>query len=177
MTRPSVQLAPLPWWMQALDKSTVVVGRRNTSDVVRVFSKAMDELLQFPCPSPSHPLPGHPTEEQWAQLCTPKHWGNYVKGVVAQFHDLWAEQGCVPFDAVVLSTVPLGGGLSSSASLEVALWTFLDGLRGGSPTDAVTKALCCQAAEHHYARVPCGIMDQFVCSLAKKGHSLLIDCR
>ena len=167
----------LCWIMQALDKATVVVGRRTQSDVVRVFSKAMDDLLQFPSPSPSHPLPAHPTEEQWDQLCIPKHWGNYVKGVIAQFHDLWEGQGCVPFDAVVLSSVPLGGGLSSSASLEVALWTFLDALRGGPPTDDVTKALRCQAAEHRYARVPCGIMDQFVCSLAQKDHSLLIDCR
>lgn len=42
------------------------------------------------------------------------------------------------------------------------------------PTD---KALACQKAEHDYAGVPCGIMDQFTSVMGKEGHALLIDCR
>lgn len=99
------------------------------------------------------------------------------------------------FQAVITSSVPTGGGLSSSASLEVATYTFLDALSGLKdvmyiiisylayylliysmfrPTD---KALACQKAEHDYAGVPCGIMDQFTSVMGRDGHALLIDCR
>jgi galactokinase len=44
-------------------------------------------------------------------------------------------------------------------------------------TDSKQKALCCQRAEHEYALVPCGIMDQFISIMGKKDCALLIDCR
>lgn len=80
------------------------------------------------------------------------------------------------FSAVIASSVPLGGGLSSSASMEVAFYTFLQQIK---PDDGVevAKAVACQQAEHSHAGVPCGIMDQFVAVLGKKGHALLIDCK
>jgi len=43
--------------------------------------------------------------------------------------------------------------------------------------DAMVKAKCCQRAEHVYANMPCGIMDQFIATMGKAGHALLIDCR
>lgn len=84
----------------------------------------------------------------------------------------------VPFEAVVVSSVPLGGGVSSSASLEVATYTFLDVLTsGGADVSKKDKALACQKAEHQYAGMPCGIMDQFISVMGQEGHALLIDCR
>ena len=84
----------------------------------------------------------------------------------------------VPFEAVVVSSVPLGGGVSSSASLEVATYTFLDVLTsGGTDVSKKDKALACQKAEHQYAGMPCGIMDQFISVMGQEGHALLIDCR
>ncbi|KAF7205170.1 galactokinase-like [Nothobranchius furzeri] len=80
------------------------------------------------------------------------------------------------FRAVVASSVPLGGGLSSSASLEVAVYTFLQQLKPDDG-DKLSKALACQQAEHTHAGVPCGIMDQFVSVFGREGHALLIDCR
>jgi galactokinase len=80
------------------------------------------------------------------------------------------------FDALVHSTVPLGGGLSSSAALEVATATLLETITG-KKLDPVDKALLCQQAEHQYAGVPCGIMDQFVSVMGRKDHLLLLDCR
>ena len=161
---------------QALEKSTVLVGRRTNSDMIRFYSCSVeDPLLQFPCPTPSNPLPPKPTEEEWNQLCKEKHWGNYVKGVVAQFLDLTGK--IFPLDAVIVTDVPLGGGVSSSASLEVAVFSFLEQLTGEDTHGSVTKALRCQAAEHNYAKMPCGVMDQFVCTLAQPGKALLIDCR
>ena len=58
------------------------------------------------------------------------------------------------------SNVPLGGGLSSSAALEVATATLLEAITG-RVVGQVEKALLCQKAEHEYAGMPCGIMDQF----------------
>jgi len=78
---------------------------------------------------------------------------------------------------VVVTSVPLGGGLSSSASLEVATFTFLEALSKHDQIDPLTKAKRCQSAEHKFANMPCGIMDQFVSTMGQAGHALLIDCR
>jgi galactokinase len=72
--------------------------------------------------------------------------------------------------------VPLGGGLSSSAALEVATATLLEAITGQS-LDPVAKALLCQQAEHQFAGVPCGIMDQFISVMGRQDHLLLLDCR
>ena len=80
------------------------------------------------------------------------------------------------FDATIHSTVPLGGGLSSSAALEVATATLLEAITG-KRLDPVEKALLCQKAEHEFAGMPCGIMDQFISVMGRKNHLLLLDCR
>lgn len=48
---------------------------------------------------------------------------------------------------------------------------------GTDDGDLVAKALACQKAEHEFAGMPCGIMDQFISVMGKEGHALLIDCR
>lgn len=108
------------------------------------------------------------------QKSDPK-WGNYVRGVCALFINETGKElpGC---DFVIGTTVPLGGGLSSSASLEVSVATFLEELTGIKLT-LMKKTLLCQMAEHKYAGAPCGIMDQFVSVHAKEGHALLLDCK
>ena len=80
------------------------------------------------------------------------------------------------FDAVIESTLPYGGGLASSAALEVATATLLEAMTGQT-LDPIEKALLCQQAEHDFAGVPCGIMDQFTSILARENHALLLDCR
>ena len=101
-------------------------------------------------------------------------WTSYVQGTIAccRARGLAAE----PFCAVINSNVPLGGGLSSSASLEVAVATTLEALTG-KKIDPIQKALLCQQAEHEYAKMPCGIMDQFISAMAEKDHAMLLDCR
>lgn len=101
-------------------------------------------------------------------------WVSYVEGVIAGFIDSGTT---IPaFDAVVLSSVPIGGGLSSSAALEVALATTLESITG-IQLDSTEKALLCQRAEHRFAGVPCGIMDQFSSLFGKPGELMLLDCR
>ncbi len=101
-------------------------------------------------------------------------WHNYPMGVIAGF----LAMGTTPvgFDALIHSTVPLGGGLSSSAALEVSTATLLEAITGRK-LDPVEKALLCQKAEHDYAGMPCGIMDQFISVMGKENHLLLLDCR
>ncbi|KAM9816687.1 galactokinase [Neosynchiropus ocellatus] len=149
----------------ALPLVTVVVGSQAPGRDVAVVttSKDADEPRRavFNMSSDASALsPGSP------------RWANYVKGVVQHYRG-----PLVPgFRAVMVSSVPLGGGLSSSASLEVAFYTFLQQLNPDDG-DKLSKALACQQAEHTHAGVPCGIMDQFVSVLGREGHALLIDCR
>lgn len=100
-------------------------------------------------------------------------WQSYVYGVIIEF-DL--ENGNLSsFDAVIDSTLPIGSGLSSSAALEVALATALEAHMGSSHA-SLKKAKLCQRAEHVYAGVPCGIMDQYASSFSQADTLLLLDC-
>ena len=104
---------------------------------------------------------------------TPK-WSNYIRGVLCGFQNRGVK---IPaLDIAFLSTVPLGGGLSSSAALEVCTATLMEAATGKS-IDPIEKALLAQKAEHDFAGVPCGIMDQFISALGREGHLLLLDCR
>ncbi|XP_075252282.1 galactokinase-like isoform X2 [Convolutriloba macropyga] len=100
-------------------------------------------------------------------------WANYVLGTVNEF--LKHQSLTSGFDCSIVSSVPVGGGLSSSASLEAAIFTLLEGLTGKC-ADKVEKALACQKAEHTFANVPCGIMDQFATVLCQKNKLLMLDC-
>eukprot|EP00614_Pseudopedinella_elastica_P007364 CAMPEP_0172585050 /NCGR_PEP_ID=MMETSP1068-20121228/4531_1 /TAXON_ID=35684 /ORGANISM="Pseudopedinella elastica, Strain CCMP716" /LENGTH=467 /DNA_ID=CAMNT_0013379387 /DNA_START=225 /DNA_END=1628 /DNA_ORIENTATION=+ len=106
-------------------------------------------------------------------------WANYVKGVVKQYSADLPPGKKFAFKAAFASDVPLGAGLSSSAALEVATATMLEQLHppGGSSVSKETKALRCQAAEHEFCGMPCGIMDQFISALGEQGKLLQIDCR
>ena len=104
----------------------------------------------------------------------PGSWVNYVAGVIAGF--LEAGTSIPAFDAVVDSNVPVGGGLSSSAALEVATATLIEAMTGTSVSKA-EKSLICQQAEHRFAGVPCGIMDQFSSVFGKPNELMLLDCK
>jgi galactokinase len=111
-------------------------------------------------------------------------WISYVAGVIAQYQRLGGADGDgagglaagEELDIAVSSSVPLGSGLSSSAALEVAVATLLE-QAWMIEVRARTKALLCQRAEQEFAGVPCGIMDQFVSVMGRRGCALLIDCR
>ncbi|XP_038012762.1 galactokinase [Motacilla alba alba] len=149
----------------ALQLGTVLVGSPTQDDTISIVTTSAEadepHRVQFLAPRPSSSLsPGQP------------HWANYIKGVIQHYPG-----GPVPgFSAVVASDIPLGGGLSSSAALEVATYTFLQQLCPDNG-DLVAKALVCQKAEHTFAGMPCGIMDQFISVMGQEGHALLIDCR
>lgn len=103
-------------------------------------------------------------------------WFDYVQGVIAGALQEEGNWQVPSFVAVIHSNVPLGGGLSSSAALEVATATLLEAILE-KKMDPVRKALLCQKAEHEFAKMPCGIMDQFISVMGKKDHLMLLDCR
>lgn len=148
---------------------TVIVGRRSKSNECHLVSCNVDEVC------PGFPVPSFPSADQPRLVtCEPPVWAKYVKGVVA----LMNKNGDIPaFDAVIKSSIPLGGGVSSSAALEVATQLFISELIGGVALSLTERALLCQEAEHRYAGNNCGIMDQFISVMAKEGRALLIDCK
>ena len=149
----------------AINRYTVIAADVADGQVARVYSALIDEQQEIPLPS---------GEVASGEVEALPEWTRYIRGVFDAYH----EAGISPlaFDAVVDSTVPVGGGLSSSASLEVATATLIETLTGQSVTP-VRKALLCQLAEHRGAGVPCGIMDQFSSVLCQAGHLMLLDCR
>lgn len=100
-------------------------------------------------------------------------WGAYVAGVLSQ-----CAGSSLPPRGVRLafaSSVPVGAGLSSSAALEVSTALVVNALLGESkPPAEVAKA--CRRAEHEFAGVPCGIMDQYISCMAVEENALFIDC-
>jgi len=103
-----------------------------------------------------------------------QHWANYVLGVVMEFLSR-----CFPvqgFDAVFAGDIPLGGGLSSSAALESA-FAFAINDMGQFGVSRLELAQIGQSAEHKYAGVRCGIMDQFASLHGEKNQLLKLDCR
>lgn len=101
-------------------------------------------------------------------------WANYLLGVLHQFR----ERGfsVQPFYCVFGGNIPLGAGLSSSAALECGFAFALSELNllNVSASDIVAIA---QWAEHHYAGVKCGIMDQFASVMGKTENVILLDCQ
>ena len=144
----------------AIDRYIVIAGAANNSSKARIATAFTDEPAEFDVGEPQEP--GEPK------------WANYIRGVIRGFQDRGHH---VPgFDAYILSSVPGGAGLSSSAALECATATFLEGLLD-TVLQTKEKALLCQKAEHDFAGVPCGIMDQFASAFGKPNRLVLIDCK
>jgi galactokinase len=101
-------------------------------------------------------------------------WPNYILGAVAQFHQKGiALKG---FNALLTADVPVGAGLSSSAAVECATAFALNELLGAG-LERIEMVKMAQKAEHEYAGVMCGIMDQFASMMGKKDHVIKLDCR
>lgn len=101
-------------------------------------------------------------------------WIRYPAGVA----HLLSEAG-VPLrgmQAVLHSTIPIGGGMSSSAALCVAS-TLAMCSAVGAELDRITVAKLCQQVEHRFAGVRCGIMDQYVSLFGEEKRAVLLDCR
>jgi galactokinase len=144
----------------AIDRYITILASPREDEVVQAFSVDYDQCNSFRLSSiePSQEAP----------------WSNYLRGVYQQF----LNRGFRPLgaDLVLSGNVPLGAGLSSSAALEVVTAETVRVL-SAVEISGVELALLCQAAEHDFVGVQCGIMDQFVSALAQQGKALFVDCR
>jgi galactokinase len=101
-------------------------------------------------------------------------WRNYVRGTLKCLRETNSDFGGV--NLAITGNVPQGAGLSSSASVEMAiLKTIVDLYQ--LELEGVTAALLGQRAENEFVGCNCGIMDQLVSSLGLEGHAMLLDCR
>lgn len=100
-------------------------------------------------------------------------WMRYLQGVLAEYAHRAVV--CPPLDIVVASSVPVGGGLSSSAALELAMAHLIEAVTEitWSPAERIRAAV---SAERDGAGVPCGIMDQTIVEQGEQGCVLLLDC-
>ncbi len=146
----------------AIDYQTVIACARRDDRQVRVIAVDYDNAQD----SFSLDEPIVRTEEPM--------WANYVRGVVKHLQKRHADFGGV--DMVISGNVPQGAGLSSSASLEVAVGTVLQQLYS-LPLDGAAIAVNGQEAENQFVGCNCGIMDQLISALGQKDHAMLLDCR
>lgn len=98
-------------------------------------------------------------------------WANHLRGMIAALS--WVGLSATGADIAFAGDLPQGSGLSSSASLAVALGLTL----AGPAADRQALARAAQWSEHHYVGTRCGIMDQIASACCVAGHALLIDCR
>ena len=144
----------------AIDRETLVAAAARPDRRVRVHSLNEAEGAEFDLDVPGPVRRGV--------------WLDYVEGVARALERRgFRLRGA---DLALLSDVPVGAGLSSSAALEVSTGLALSAV-AGHEVDPVTLALAGQEAEHTYVGAQVGIMDQLISALGRKGHALLIDCR
>ena len=144
----------------ALSFGTYLLLRKNGGKTVRFRSLNQPEV----------------TELGLDQLTTPldKSWVNYPLGVFAQFikRGIEIKEG---FDILIWGDVPNGAGLSSSAALEVVTAFALNDQLGTNFNRTVLAQIG-QKAEHEFAFVNCGIMDQFASANGAKDHAIHLNC-
>jgi len=144
----------------ALSFGTYLLIRKNDSKTVKFRSLNQPEIVELGLD----------------QLTTPldKVWVNYPLGVFAQFikRGIEIKEG---YDILIWGDVPNGAGLSSSASLEVVTAFALND-QLGSKFSLTILAQIGQKAEHEFALVNCGIMDQFAAANGAKDHAIYLNC-
>jgi galactokinase len=143
----------------AIDRATWIALRPRGDDKVRLMSLDLNETAEFDL---AHLERGS------------KDWRAYPQGVA------WALQAAGlklrGWEGIVSCDVPMGAGLSSSASFELATARAFASA-GGLSWDAAQMAILCQKAENDWVGVNCGIMDQMISAVGRQGHAVLIDCR
>ena len=144
----------------AIDFGTLAAISPRSDGRVVVWSENFNEQV-------SHQIEGLPKNGGG-------HWSGYPLGVVKVLREAGFK---VPaFSLTIQGDVPLGAGLSSSASIEVATALAALSLAGASPEREEIAKLC-QRAENTYVGSSCGIMDQFIACRGAENHALLLDCR
>ena len=150
----------------ALTMKTTLVARKRNDDVIRLKATDLDVMVETKV-------------SEMHDLKDKLKWGDYQIGVMLELiNDGYDISGC---DLLYDDTVPHGGGLSSSAAIEVStaicFATFSNEKKGiDKKLDMIEMALISQRAEHNFIGVKCGIMDQFASAMGKKDHAVYLNC-
>jgi galactokinase len=144
----------------AIDFRTVATIRPRTDGRIVLSSENMSEQVSYP----ADPLPA----------VARQHWSDYPMGVAWSLAQEGVRVGA--FELSLEGNVPLGAGLSSSASIEVATAFALLELAGAT-LPLATVALACQRAENAFVGARSGIMDQFIACAGQQDHALMLDTR
>ena len=145
----------------ALSFGTYLLISSNSEQKINFRSLNMEAVYSLELTQLSQPLPN-------------KAWANYPLGVFAQFikRGVAITQG---YDILFWGNVPAGAGLSSSAAMEVVTAYALNELLG-TGYELTELAKIGRAAEHEFAGVMCGIMDQFASAHGKADHAIYLNC-
>lgn len=144
----------------AIDRHTVVAGAARTDSKLNVVAKDLHEEMTID-------LADEPVKKRG-------DWRDYVEGTVRCVADKFGELSGA--DLIITSSVPIGGGLSSSAAIEVSVGLAMLEL-SGKKVGREDLAFAAQCAEHEFVGTRSGIMDQFTSVFAKEGEAMLLDCR
>jgi galactokinase len=144
----------------AIERATVIAAATRQDTLIRAWSDCDESEADFDS--------ARLDEGPWGK------WWDYLAGVTGELH----AEGCVTggADVAIVSDVPVGGGVASSAAIEVASAVALSSL-AGCTIDPEALALLCQRAENDYVGMRCGILDQFTSVFARPGQMLWLDCR
>jgi galactokinase len=147
----------------AIDSSYWVAARGRTDKKVRLYSEWAGQMHEFDLNGP-------------IVVVKTQKWANYARGVAAALLEKgYPLRGA---DLYMTGNVPIGGGLSSSAAMEVSISRAMLHICGHlEGMDKVELARICQRAENAWAGSPCGIMDQMVSIHGRKDHAVVLDCR
>ena len=146
----------------AIDRAVWIALRPRTDARVLVYSLDFDRPTQF---------------DLGRELEHGTGWEEYVRGIAWALRsgNTSVRQDC-GWEGVVVSDVPSGAGLSSSAALELATARAFLGV-WNQEWSANGMARVAQRAENEWVGVNCGIMDQLISAAGEENHALLIDCR
>jgi galactokinase len=156
----------------AIDRWCAAAAAPASGGVSRLLTVDLDERLEVSVCSAAERGPG--ASHAWPS------WARYVIGALVERAAGLGEGPLPEMDIAIVSSVPVGAGLSSSAAVETACACLAERALGAAEDGEVfllARARDCQRAEHRWAGVPCGLMDQLASSCGRAGHALLIDCR
>ena len=151
----------------AINRLVALAGRPSDEPFATLYSARHRELARVRL--------GDTLDDRQDAEATPL-WARYVRAVWRQLALAGAAPPSPGFSAALVGNVPLGGGLSSSAALEVATAMFAQAL-GGAELPPMETARLCQRAEQQGVGVRVGIMDQAAACLGRPQHAILLDCR
>jgi galactokinase len=145
----------------AIDRGIAIAGAAREVPQVRIASSDFG-MVRF--------APEKPVSDPNAK------WADYVMGVVEELQQAGVTLG--GFDASIVSTVPLGAGVSSSAALLLATAKICLALYPHVlDFDPMGIAKLARRAENNFVGAPVGLLDQFSSAFGKAGHALFLDCR